>query len=663
MALLVGCTDRQHSPSAPEVGPLLGTAAVAGEPGPDFVIHPRFALELDVEGALKPGHPIHLTVRGEAFFPTQDAEIRLTLPEVAAAERSTWEVVELPLNEDLPPHLRTRQGFAAGERFRERATVTIPEPGYYNVTATVIQHSDDWRTDGGRLVGTGAGQSLWLWIDERGGRVTEGFDPSVFPAGTRRAPGPLGLDRKPPRLHHPGTVVTCTVSPSESMVIASECPDNSGLTFNPPPPPDQPATATVTVTYRDQGTGGTTRPLADAWVAWKVFDTSTGAEVARSGGYTNATGVSPTIDCKGPTSTRSLVVTVHTENRKAEVKNHINSNPDRTTVAQPPAVPCGGNVPVAAGDEQSHLFSNLNKTWDGHRSRFGADPPAIIRAGMYPVSARRTHYDYNAVELHIEPGWDTIWREYGVLVAAHEYGHLWQDKYLYQSPANNGLMRYYTNCPTPEHPPGNRSNFGCAWGEAFADWYAVVVRESDLPTWRRDLEENRYHLQCTGTLCTDDGSIVQGAVHAFLWDITDPTGETGDDVQKAPADVAQAVKTCEVSLQVNGSFFPYNGVDHIIWCMEDRFPYQVPMYTSTGEQMMTFFNTRPQSSWANDARGWAVDRFSNNFRRLWLRNLYSKRPGVGSYPQFRSNLEPTDEPTPPPPDEEPIYPCGGEIAC
>jgi hypothetical protein len=162
--------------------------------------------------------------------------------------------------------------------------------------------------------------------------------------------------------------------------------------------------------------------------------------------------------------------------------------------------------------------------------------------------------------------------------------------------------------------------------------------------------------------CTDDGSIVQGAIHAFLWDITDPAGEAGDNVQKRAADVVQAIKTCEVSLQVNGSFIPYTGIDHLIWCMEDRFPYEVIMYTSTGERKMTFFNTRSSSNWANDARGWSVDRFSNDFRRLWLKNLYSKRDGVGTYPSFRSTLDPGD-PALPPPDEPVLPPCGGETAC
>lgn len=188
---------------------------------------------------------------------------------------------------------------------------------------------------------------------------------------------------------------------------------------------------------------------------------------------------------------------------------------------------------------------------------------------------------------------------------------------------------------------------GCALGEAFADWYGVVVRENDLPTWKRNLEENRLHLFHCGQKCTSDGSIVQGAVHAFLWDITDPaSGETHDRVQKTPDAVASAIKSCQVTVNFV-DWYAYNGIDHLIWCMERRFPYQMNMERKYGggEVVETFFPTRDSRHWINQARGNSVDNLSDNFRRLWLVNLYSRRENVGSIPIFRSVLP--DEPPPP----------------
>lgn len=634
----------------------------AGEPGPDMVVDPRFEIDVDVGGALKPGHPIHFTVRGTARHATGDAEVRLVLPELAAAERSSWELIEIPVGEDLAPHFRMRKSFAAGETFRERATVTIPEPGYYFVLATVVQHSDDSpANEQGHVIGRGAGREMWLWIDEHGGRVTEQFDPTLFPEGTRKIRGPLDSEKKPPRVRDGGAAITCSVSPDDGFTIASSyCPTYPPT--NPPPPPN--ATAAVSVTYSDAGTG-TTRHLVDAWVAWKVFSTVTGAELTRGGAYTNTVGGSPPIDCLGPTSERRLEVAVHTENRKAEVKSYINSHPDRTQAGQYFGS-CGGSIPITANNHQAHLFMNLSKNYDGHVRAFGRTPPTLMRAGLYPTSSYGTRYDWGADHIRVETAyWDHIWGEHGVMVSAHEWAHLWQDQYLYQHPAPDGLKRYYNLACPRLHPPGEYTNFGCALAEAFADWYGVVVRESDVPVWRQNVEENRFHHYYCGQKCTDDGSIVQGAVHAFLWDITDPaTGEPHDQVQKSASAVADAVKSCEVTVN-RSDWYAYNGIDHLIWCMERRFPYQVWLQKThgTGDTLQTFFNTRAKNNWANDARGYTVDNLSDNFRRLWLVNLFSKRVNVGGIPIFR-NVLPGEEPPPDEPEPDPTDPgCGMERMC
>lgn len=611
-------------------------------------IAPRFEIDLDVEGALKPGHPIHLTVRGQANFATRDATIQLILPEVAAAERSSWDVVEMPVGEEITAHAELRKSFAAGERFRERTTITIPEPGYYNVLAIALQHSDDQATDGGTLVGRGASRGVWLWIDEHGGRVTTEFDPSIFPAGIRPVRGPRGSDRQPPRLRHGGSRhITCTIIPGDILVVMSACPGTSGGEVEIPPTGPS-ATAAVNVTYVDKGTN-VTRPLAYARLSWNVVNTLTSAAVATGGAYTNANGDGPVIDCKGPMTERRLELTVHTDNSKVELKNYLTSNSNRTTVGQFYAA-CGGRVDIRANDEQAHLFTNLNKNWDAHTRVFGIAPPTIIRAGLYPISTRGTRYDWGAVDVHVEPRFDNIFTEFGVFTSAHEWAHLWQDQYLYEYPAPNGLKRFY-GCGD-EHIVSQETNFGCALAEAFADWYAVLIRESDVPNWRRDLEENTAHLLKCVNNCTTDGSVVQGAVSAFLWDITDPAFvENFDRIQKRPMDMIYSIKGCTVSVN-RLDYFPYTGIDHLIWCMENRYPYEVRVQTASGDQLMTFFNKRSRSAWPMAARGPMLDAFSDDFRRLWLVDLYSKLSVIGQTPIFRI-LDPSEDPTLQQPSTEP----------
>jgi hypothetical protein len=183
---------------------------------------------------------------------------------------------------------------------------------------------------------------------------------------------------------------------------------------------------------------------------------------------TDGVGHSGPIDCN---ATNRIEATAYTINAKVELKSYITNYPDRTQAGQYVGQ-CGGNMQLAADNAMSQVFTNLNKTWDGHTRAFTLPPPVRIKAGVYgpSTSPYHTYYDYQNAEVHIEPGWsfDQLWGPFGAFVAAHEYGHLWQDKYLFQAPDANGLIRYSPNCRV-DHPVGGQTNFGCAVGEAFAE--------------------------------------------------------------------------------------------------------------------------------------------------------------------------------------------------
>ena len=105
----------------------------------------------------------------------------------------------------------------------------------------------------------------------------------------------------------------------------------------------------------------------------------------------------------------------------------------------------------------------------------------------------------------------------------------------------------------------------------------------------------------------------------------------------------------------NGStFIGYTGVDHLIYCLENRSPYRVKV---NGVDL-TFFTTRSTSSRPTEARSVGPAVVPDDVRRLWLVNLYSKRSGVGSNPTFNSVEEPTD------PEEPSTDPgCGTQLVC
>jgi hypothetical protein len=506
-------------------------------------------------------------------------------------------------------------------------------------------------------------REFWLWIDEHGGRMTEEYDTTVFASGTRKQTGPRASERRVPRIRHGegNASINCTLIPtpiifgadtSTVVIMSSPCPTYPDTTTSPPPPP--PATATFSVEYLDAGAGNAQRPLASARYLWTVTST-TGGTIATGNGFTGPDGGIPIINCQGATSERRISVQVYTLAEYVNVKRHSLGSELAVTYSGS----CGGYTALTANALMSHLFTNLMKTVDGHRTRFSF-PPDRINAVLYDDVY--TYYDYlkPGGELHIAYSGNMIWGEYGVMVAAHEHGHLWQDRKLWQHPERDGLIRYWSRDCQRLHPPESSSTLACAFGEAFADWYGVVVREADLPTWKGQLESNYFYRNCTPGItprgevrCTDDGSIIQGAVAAFFWDIVDPgTGEFHDNIYRSPQTLADAIKSCTVYL---GGWIGYTGVDHLIFCIENRFPYRVAIrHATTGRDTTVFlFNTRATNRQPSAASGIAFEAQSENFRRMWMVNLYSKRPGIGTSPVFY-NVLPAPEPEP---DPEP--PCGG----
>lgn len=644
--LLAGCTDAASPMSSRPSGSGPTTDVRLGQPRSEFEHRPRFDLNVKADGSLKPGHPIHLTVEALANFATADAEVMLTLPEVAAAEDGGWDVVVTGINEEFRPHLQVRQSFDAGDVLREKTTLSIPEPGYYHVIASAVQHRDPSRPE--PFVAAGyARRDFWLWVDEHGGRLTETFDATLFSPGDRKQSGPRGSERKPSRVRSRDANITCSLYPSDPMVLGQEvvvltssgCPGpiDGGVT-------PTSANATFQVTYTD---GSAYRPVSGAYYTWRVTSTTTGATVANSSGYTALDGTLGTIDCAGPTSERRITLQIFAVNEKADVK-YNSSN----AIGAPWAGSCGGHNEYRVEPKMAHLFVNVVRIHEGHRAFFPFYSEKIY-AGLFDDG--RTYYDHlsNVGELHMANQANMIFREDGVMFVTHEYGHSFQNRKLFRHPATNGLMRYTQNCATL-HPPESASSFGCAFGEGFADWYAVVVRKNELPTWYGHMEDNWFYRNCTAgydpirgqTVCSWDGSIVQGAVAALLWDIGDSDVEGHDRITRTPIEVVDGIRTCEV--RENGTLIPYNGMDHFIMCMEVRSPYQVRLRAAnTGrDTVLTFFNTRASNRRATEPTGTQILRNNDDFRRLWLYTLYSKRPEVGLSPTLSPNFY--IEPEPPP---------------
>jgi hypothetical protein len=644
VAILTGCTDDPAAPvrSADSSLRFEGATDIA-HPLVKHTPEPSFALEVEAVGSFKPGHPVHLTLSARANSDVHDGELRVTLPEVASAEDSNWDVVVMAVSEDFRPHIEVRQSFSAGDRIRERVTLNIPEPGYYHVAATGYRHSSE--AEPGRLADVSR-QDYWLWIAEHGGKLTTSFDTTLFSGDDRRQTGPRGSQRRPSRVRSKDANITCTIIPDDgTIILQSGCP-GPGPIVEPEPPPS--ATATFRVIYTRSDRGISNRPVPDARYTWNVVSNSTGATVGAGAGQVGSDGGVGVIDCQGPTSDRRISFTVYTLNAKANVRwGGLGELAYSQTMA------CGGHTDVPLQPEMAHLFLSAVKIYDNHGPAFNTFADRIF-VGLHDDGETYYHFNHPDKELHIARNANMIYGEYGVMVLTHEHGHHYQHTKLFISPERDGLMRFQKNCATV-HPPQSDQNMGCAFGEAFADWYATVVRRSELPTWVSDLENNTFYRNCIDNqwvdgvrvTCNIDGSRIQGAIAAMLWDLSDTNWEHHDRLQIQPWQIAERIKTCRV--RVGGNWYPYDGVDHLILCLEGRSPYQVTVTSAVTntDVLLVLFGSRPQSQWPTAVTAGVILSNNDDFRLLWLTNLYSKVNHVGSYPQVKRSVEYEPQPIPP----------------
>lgn len=169
------------------------------------------------------------------------------------------------------------------------------------------------------------------------------------------------------------------------------------------------------------------------------------------------------------------------------------------------------------------------------------------------------------------------------------------------------------SCPSPHYLDGPH-NLRCAFSEGFADYHGAATRP-DLGSYiyRSRIESNAYY---PGTRYhgsdgdPNDGSIIEGAVAAFLYDLTDPANESHDQVQYPGSYVADIIRTCKTPV------YRANGVDHLVYCFEQIVDSAISS---------SYFRTRssPPSSISESATepaGWS----RSAIRTLWLRNLYGQ---------------------------------------
>lgn len=177
-----------------------------------------------------------------------------------------------------------------------------------------------------------------------------------------------------------------------------------------------------------------------------------------------------------------------------------------------------------------------------------------------------------------------VWGERGIELAAHEYGH------AFHHIALGGFPDVVTDCSF--HGLPTYTSLSCAFVEGFAEYYSVVTRP-DANFTLYDRFEVGYDLLINPNPDSTDpndpnGSLIEGAVAAFLLDVTDPANEPHDAVAYPAPYLADVIETCRVG-DTNRTTHA-DGIDHIIRCLENQVDATINGYFHTRSPVSTSYS-------------------------------------------------------------------------
>jgi hypothetical protein len=493
----------------------------------------RFAVTVAVEGSLRPGTPATLRATVRANLATRAAELRIATPEIEVAQANGWRPGRVPTGVALPSRSQRTQGLAAGQQVTLVEQIVIPAPGYYRVVVSAVKKSSEPVVHDGRWVQDVTHQEVWLLIDERGGRVTDAYDPTVL--GDTLVPQPGPAHRRPAapgRSVPPGSQGAGVASPRSSSGVTTQS-EGAGLRQ---------------FVYYNPDTGGY-EGVPGVLVRYDVYDqqygtiTWSGSAVTNGGGYFDAPCLAYYEQASGTWSLENYdVYMVHPTGSYGE------SGCD--TSFQQYVV---GSTPHA------WTYVHLNRFIPYSRGLLAQSRGRIVV--QYNATLNGAYYQGGSTD-RITMGPPTIGGPYGRFVVAHEYGHAVHEKALGGNAAGG-------RCPDPHYINGYY-NLECAFSEGFANFLGAAAQNvydvGEYYLYIVDYTNRPWYTPGA------DGSIQEAAVGALLYDMADGAG--GDGGASEPWDgvgggyqVASTIKQCTLRTST-GATTRIRGVDHFVYCAE-----------------------------------------------------------------------------------------------
>lgn len=511
----------------------------------DMPVTDRFTLDLAAEGSFQPNQPVNLRVRVSGITDVPNARLRMVLPEVSAARTSGWgSEFRYPVNVRAEPTLTHTLNISHGSNYDYSVRVQVPAPGYYHVVVTLQAPDDLPRVEDGSWTRNTIVREAWLLITNEGGGLTSEFERSNIPSPYIGEGGPF---------RRPGVGSTRETSVAEPELDSSRHGPSATADWREPSLYDD---ITWQVLYY-HALDETYYPLPNAYYALRgcirepeqfICEEEQFEEIET--GSTDANGYI-TFGCEvdeyeGEAVTWSSTFTVI--NGVAAFGGWVEED-------------CGDSFQTIMPSAKAMTFLNMKGTLAGTMSEFGE-----LRSYVEVYIAQESEYDDEVDHIKIDE--DDVWGEWGSFVVGHEYGHAFHEDAL---GGNEG-----GGCPSP-HWLDTNSNLPCAFSEGFANAFSAVTRP-DIGSffWRGYMEANYAFPgcafrngsgQCTGGT-SYEGSIIEGAYAAFLYDLMDTGVEAHDSINGDGSYIADLVRTCEVTYD-GQNWFRANGADEIAYCSEN----------------------------------------------------------------------------------------------
>lgn len=574
--LLAACSD--DSPvGPPDPGP-----APRPENGPNDLgvtpVVPRVEVDFAVNGAFRPGVPIAITAIGRARRPADQSTLELVVHDEPSAattpgESAGWRRVG-----------NTRGGLGVGAEHRVAHTITFDQPGYYRVSARAISSGPTPPlAQGDSMIINTSYETLYILIDQNGGRLTNGYEPSAVQG---RVPlfGSFG----------PFVAGARTRGPRTSISAGGTGPMNQTST-----------SYTFYFEYDNQDTG-TRRPVPGAEAEIKCLDTSFNVYSTHYP-FINPDG-SFSFTCPygyfdGSVYLRDIYSEVMGEGRVTGGVSYFNEGTARRL--------------VAANQYAAHVFVTLRTYVPTVESRFGNHWRARLPV---LVSTTSTTYGpaYYPTQDTVRTNYSRVFGEDGRFVTMHEYGHAYQ---------YTAIERWNSSsCPSPHytHLVSSRS---CAFVEGFATFLAVWVAGNELANTTTNGD---YGIETQTFYTNGDGLLIEGSFAGFLYDLVDGSGErdnaantgayeeTWDTAVYPGSFIYDLLRNCAPYTLVSGTYtytYYLDGADQVVYCMEGNV---------SAETYATAWSSNWRTTWDGVSRGATTPAgYSTTLvRTLWKRNFY-----------------------------------------